>query len=129
MAIRLEIEDIDVDGDKIIKKRGFSKNGLVTKYVLSEVERLSKNIIPTGNTMKLQSQVEVNDEYIHYKSPYSRYQFYGKVMTGKAPKKVTNRNLKYKGKGQSKWAFKTWTANKDRILKDIERGKYWKKKF
>jgi len=38
---------------------------------------------------------KIGSGLIVYNSPYARYQYYGKVMVGSAPKKVTDKDLGY----------------------------------
>ena len=58
-----------------------------------------------------------------YNAPYSRYQYYGKVMVGRAPKRLTDRDLTYQGapKRAALW-FERMKADKlDKILKGAQR--------
>ena len=49
-----------------------------------------------GATIKLTvAQTDINKPEIVTDTPYARYLYYGKVMVGKAPKRLTNIDLKY----------------------------------
>ena len=50
----------------------------------------------SGETIKQTIiQTDINRPEIVTRSPYAKYIYYGKVMVGKAPKRVTDRPLKY----------------------------------
>lgn len=50
----------------------------------------------SGATIKLtQAQTDINKPEIVTDTPYARYLYYGKVMVGRPPKQVTDRDLKY----------------------------------
>lgn len=56
---------------------------------------------------------------VQYNTPYARYQYYGKVMVGPAPKRVTNIPLTYAGAPQrgAKWFERMKTGHKSEILR------------
>lgn len=118
MHLNIQMDDTEV----IIARRHLQKGGEVQKYIDSEVLRLSEPYIPklsgvlsnsgTSNTV-------IGNGEVVYRTPYARYQYYGKVMVGPAPKTVTNKDLKYHGGGArgSKWFERMKAAHKDDILK------------
>ena len=70
------------------------------RYVDSEVLRRCDPLTPRLNGHLIQSGVRatrLGSGMVQYNSPYARYQYYGKVMIGKAPKKITNIPLTYTG--------------------------------
>ena len=54
-----------------------------------------------------------------YNAPHARYQYYGKVMVGRAPKRLTNKDLTYEGAPQrgAKWFERMKAQNRNEILK------------
>lgn len=93
------------------------------KYVDNEVLRLSDKYTPfkTGFLKKSGALgTEIGSGEVQYIAPYSRYQYYGKVMVGRPPKQVTNKNLQYTGAPQrgAKW-FEVMKVNHK---EDIFRG-------
>lgn len=91
-------------------------------FVDSECLRCSDKLIPFQTGFLKKSGVLgtiVGSGELNYLSPYSRYQYYGKVMIGKPPKKVTNIPLKYQfaPKRGSFWFERMKVQHKDRILK------------
>ena len=54
------------------------------------VPRLAGELEQSG-----QRGTKVGSGEVVYNSPYARYQYYGKVMIGKAPKTVTDTDLQY----------------------------------
>jgi hypothetical protein len=70
------------------------------KYVDSEVLRLSDKYTPFQSGMLKKSGIlgtVIGSGTIEYNAIYARYQYYGKVMVGPAPKKVTDKDLVYTG--------------------------------
>lgn len=69
-------------------------------FVDSEVLRLSAPYIPLQTSMLQKSgilgTVPGSGEVV-WNAPYARYQYYGKVMIGRAPKQLTDRDLTYHG--------------------------------
>lgn len=95
----------------------------VQKYVDSEVLRLSDKYTPFKSGFLKKSGIlgtDIGSGEVQYIAPYSRYQYHGKVMIGKAPKKVTNKDLQYNGAPQrgAKW-FEVMKVNHK---EDIFRG-------
>lgn len=68
------------------------------QFVDSEVLRLDDKYVPLrqGNLKKsgILGTV-IGSGLVRYIAPYARYQYYGKVMVGKAPKQLTSIPLKY----------------------------------
>ena len=84
----------------ILQERGLAPNGAVQKFIDSEVLRLSDPYVPfdTGNLKKSgQRATEIGSGIVSYNAPYARYQYYGRVMAGAPPKRVTDIPLKYQG--------------------------------
>lgn len=68
------------------------------KFVDSEVLRLNERYVPFQQGGLKRSGIlgtVIGSGLVEYVAPYSRYQYYGKVMIGRAPKKLTNIPLKY----------------------------------
>ena len=79
----------------ILLKRKLNKGGEGQRFLTSEVKRLSDPYTPM-DTGVLKSNVSIGVNTITYKSPYAKYQYYGKVMAGN-PKVATDKELKYQG--------------------------------
>lgn len=96
------------------------------KYVDSEVLRLSDKYIPfkTGFLKKSGTLgTDIGSGEVQYIAPYSRYQYYGKVMVGQAPKRVINKNLQYSGAPQrgAFWFEVMKNNHKENIIKGAKR--------
>lgn len=96
------------------------------RYVDSEVLRRCDPLTPRLNGHLIQSGVRatrLGSGMVQYNSPYARYQYYGKVMIGKAPKKITNIPLTYTGAPNrgAKWFERTKVKDKKDILKGAGR--------
>ncbi len=108
---------------KIIKDHGLDENGGVTEFLRNEVDRLSNPYIPMrSGYLKDASKSYPDNHSIKYNSPYARYQYYGKVMVGKPPKKVTNTDLSYNGapKRGARWEKRMMQDRKNDICKRVE---------
>lgn len=69
-------------------------------FVDSEVLRLSNPYIPMQSSMLQKSGIlgtTIGTGEVTYNTPYARYQYYGKVMVGRAPKQLTDKDLTYHG--------------------------------
>lgn len=85
---------------EIINKFGLGDHQRVQRYIDMEVLRRCEPYIPfqTGVLQELGVLgTDVGSGEVTWIGPYARYQYYGKVMVGKAPKKVTDIPLKYNG--------------------------------
>ena len=96
------------------------------RYVDSEVLRRCDPLTPRLNGYLIQSGIRatnIGSGLVQYNSPYARYQYYGKVMIGKAPKKVTNIPLTYTGAPNrgAKWFERMKVKDKKDILKGAGR--------
>lgn len=108
--------------DQILKRHGLQQDGAVNLFLRNEVERYSDPYIPFRKSNLKNNKSYPNNHSIKYNSPYARYQYYGKVMAGNAPKKVTNKNLKYNGapKRGAKWDKRMWNDRGKEITKNLK---------
>ena len=83
---------------RILADKGLNEKGDIQRFHTSNVLRRIVRYMPyrTGATSKLtQVQTNVNKPYIVTNTPYAKYLYYGKAMSGKPPKTVTGRDLRY----------------------------------
>lgn len=88
------------------------------KFVDSEVLRLSDPYIPMQSGMLKKSGIlgtVIGSGEVVWNAPYARYQYYGQVMVGRAPKKVISAKLTYHG-APMRGAFWFEKMKKDKIL-------------
>ena len=71
MSIKLEMKP----AQQIILRLKLQKGGPVQKFFASEVARMCDPYVPMETGM-LKTVKDVTAEYIHYKSPYARRQYY-----------------------------------------------------
>lgn len=107
---------------EILERRGLEDHGRVQKFVDNEVLRLSAPYVPhLSGTLERSGKTatDIGSGEVNYNTPYARYQYYGKVMVGPAPKKVTDKNLTYHGGGLrgSHWFERMKADHKDEILR------------
>ncbi len=91
-------------------------------FVDTEVLRLSSPYLPFQQGILEKSGVlgtKVGSGEVIWNVPYARYLYYGKVMVGRAPKLLTNTNLKFHGapKRGAFWFERMKSENGKQILK------------
>ena len=72
-------------------------------FVDNEVLRLSTPYIPKRTGALIKSGLlgtDIGSGVVEYVAPYARYQYYGMLMEGAAPKRVTDQPLSYGRGGQ-----------------------------
>lgn len=89
---------VDLPKAEILKRLGLGGTKEVQKYLASQVKRLCDPYVPMqqGN-LKNTATIAADGSQIVYSQPYAHYQYYGKVMAGRAPKKYTGDDLTYHG--------------------------------
>lgn len=108
---------IDINTAKILKSRGLGGDNSVCKYLASEVKRLSDPYVPMQQGMlKNQATIASDGSQLIYTQPYAHYQYYGKVMAGKAPKEYTGDDLTYHGANRGPQWDKRMLADKSKQL-------------
>lgn len=83
---------------EIIRKRGLMPGGAVQRQHTANVLRRIVRYLPyrSGETIKQTViQTDINRPEIVTRTDYAKYLYYGKVMVGRAPKRATDRPLKY----------------------------------
>ena len=83
---------------KIMSDKGIAPGGSVQAFHTNNVMRRIVKYMPyrSGATIKVMiAQTDINKPYIVLDVPYAKYLYYGKVMVGRAPKKVTDVPLEY----------------------------------
>lgn len=89
---------IDINTAQIMKSRGLGGDHRAQVFLASEVKRLSDPYVPMQQgLLKNQAVVASDGSTLTYTQPYAHYQYYGKVMVGRAPKKYTDKDLTYHG--------------------------------
>lgn len=106
---------------EILKRLGLGGTNKVQKYLASQVKRLCDPYVPMQQgTLKNNATVAGDGSNIVYTQPYAHYQYYGKVMAGRAPKKYTGKKIDYHGAPmRGKQWDKRMLADKS---KDLERS-------
>lgn len=86
---------------EILNERGLSLKGPVHRLLDQEVERRCRPYVPkkTGALEASGSPSVPEVGKVCWSMPYARYQYYGRVMMGSAPKRVTGIPLKSHGGG------------------------------
>lgn len=90
---------VDIPGtSELIQRKGLDKKGDVQRFHTNNVNRRITRYMPyrTGALATKLKFVRSGTE-IEVLGPYAKYQYYGKVMVGPAPKVTTNKPLDYSG--------------------------------
>lgn len=92
MSAKIKVEMKPVE--QIIRAHGLDKNGHVQLFHTMNVNRRITRYMPyrTGTLSTKLKLVKSNTE-VEILGPYAKYQYYGKVMVGKAPKVATDKPL------------------------------------
>ena len=116
--------------NKILKDHGLDQDGRAIRFLRDDADRLMNPYIPMDNGMLRRNKSYPSNHEIKYISPYTKYQYYGKLMLAKngsswakkGEKKVlTSRNLKYHTSGTGpKWNELMMQRNKNTLIKDVE---------
>ena len=94
MIVRVDIKPVS----QIIHDKGLSPTGDVQRFHTNNVIRRIQKYMPyrTGATIKMMiAQTDTSKPEIVLDVPYAKYLYYGKAMEGRAPKRVTDRDLVY----------------------------------
>ena len=108
----------------ILKKRGLGSSPAARRHLANTVRRLSDPYVPMQQgTMKNTAQITADAKAIVYPQPYSRYQYYGKLMVGRAPKRLTNVDLLHHGAPMRGpfWDKRMMQARGDEVVDDLAR--------
>lgn len=114
---------VEFDAQKILASRGLGGVHKVQKYLASEVKRLSDPYVPMQQgDLKNRAQIASNGSYIVYNQPYAHYQYHGKVMAGRAPKKYTGDDLTYNGAPMrgARWTERMLADKSNELEKNVE---------
>lgn len=118
----MKISTLDLVWEHDFEKEWANRFDKAQKFIDSEVLRLSNPYIPMQQGILQKSGIlgtKIGSGEVVYNSPYARYQYYGKVMVGRAPKQLTDRDLVYHGapmRGRL-WFERMKADKKDQILK------------
>lgn len=83
---------------QILRDKGLTASGSAQAFHTNNVLRRIIKYMPyrTGATIKVTiAQTNINKPQIITDVPYGKYLFYGKAMEGRAPRKVTSKDLNY----------------------------------
>ena len=131
MIVRVDIKPVS----QIIQDKGLSPTGDVQRFHTNNVIRRIQKYMPyrTGATIKVMiAQTDTSKPEIVLDVPYAKYLYYGKAMEGRAPKRVTDRNLVYT-KTKNPQAGPFWdrslaAAEGDAMAEDVQRYLKWRRK-
>ena len=108
-----------------LARRGLEEQGKAQQFLDNEVIRTTDSYVPLDSGKLKQSAIsgtKVGSGKVVYNTPYAKYQYYGKLMVGKAPKTLTNKDLQYHS-GDSKrgsfWFERSKADNLDAWLNGV----------
>lgn len=125
---------------KIEARLGIQPNGPVHAFFTNTCYKKMGKFVPGGDTGLLNQNVDIGKDRITYKSPYSHYQYVGKLYVDPKYKKgafysedygywsrpgiskePTSRPLEYHTPGTGAfWDKKMWTSCGDEVVKEVQ---------
>lgn len=113
---------VDINAKKILTSRGLGGSNKVQKHVASKVKSLSDKYTPFRGGDLMKAQIAPDGSQIVYPGPHGHYQWYGKVMAGRAPKKYTGGDLTYNGGPMRgpRWTERMMIDKRKEIENDVE---------
>lgn len=130
MEFKINLKPINI----ILKNHNLENDGKANKILRDTIDRMSDPYIPmtVGSGVHMKSQKNYpNNHSIKYTAPYSKYQYYGKLMLAKngssyaklgEKKTLSNEDLQYTGapKRGARWDKRMWQDKGKEICKDLE---------
>lgn len=101
------------------------------KLLKSEVARGCNKYVPYRNgalRKSVQASINTAEPQLVYDCPYARYQYYGRAMGGRPPRKPTGGGLNYHTAGTGPQWLETWKASDGKAtVERVKRaaGKYF----
>lgn len=88
--MRIRLNRVDIDVEKIIRSRGLEPGGAVQKYIDSEVLRLCNPYVPRRGSDLIKSgtiSTVIGSGEVRYDTPYARRWYYEAAKFQGAPKR------------------------------------------
>lgn len=109
--------------NKMLKARGLNASGKVAIALPHILAREMDPYVPmsAGASAHFKNRRRAEMDGVVYPGPYARYLYFGKVMVGRAPKKVIDKNLTYHGapKRGAFWDRRMWRDKKIKVLSEL----------
>lgn len=115
---------VDINTAKIMRERGLGGDNRAQVYLASEVKRLCDPYVPMqSGQLKNMAVIASDGSSVTYTQPYAHYQYYGKVMAGRAPKHYTGDDLTYSGGGLrgAQWDKRMMADKSSELVSNLER--------
>lgn len=108
----------------------FEPNGIIQTFVDSEYIRTIERYVPFKMGVAVKSvtiNTRIGSGLVIWRTPYIRYLYYGKVMIGRAPKKVTNKELTFHSGSVrgSKWHARWKADNIKQFMENVNAKTRW----
>ena len=122
-----EIVKIQLDDtQKILLRRNMGSNGKARLFFAKKVKQMADPYVPfSDGPMKSAAFIQQQGQSVQIVYPviYSRLHWHGKVMVGRAPKRVTNKDMKYRnGKRRGPhWTIRMWADRGNEIVEAVAR--------
>lgn len=115
---------VDINTARIMRERGLGGDNRAQVYLASEVKRLCDPYVPMqSGQLKNMAVIASDGSSVTYIQPYAHYQYYGKVMAGRAPKQYTGEDLTYSGGGMrgAQWDKRMLADKHNELVNNLER--------
>ena len=118
--VRIQLDDTQ----KILLRRHMGTNGKAGLFFAKKVKQMADPYVPFGDgPMKSAAFVSRHGQVVQIVYPviYSRYHWHGKVMVGRAPKRVTNKDMVYRNgsKRGPHWVTRMWADRGYEIVRAV----------
>jgi hypothetical protein len=116
--------NVDINTAKILKERGLGGDNRAQKTFAARVKAHLDPYTPyqNGGLMTKTATIAPDGSAIVYNAPYAHYQYYGKVMAGRAPKRYTGDDLTYSGAPMrgAQWDKRMLADKHDDLVRDLK---------
>lgn len=115
--------DVKFSPNDALQKRGMGGSPELRRFLAARVKTRCDPYVPMQQgVLKNTAQVSSDGSQLIYSAPYARYQFYGVVMAGRAPKTLTGKAIQYhKGAPMrgKQWLNRMMADHRGDIEKDV----------
>ena len=116
--------EMRINAEKMMLQMGLGADHGAQKFLANSIAAYCDPYVPIeSGALKDNYQISGDGTQIIYPGPYARYQYYGEVMAGSAPKHYTGRAIDYddspiRGK---EWDKRMWADKHDEVLRSLVR--------
>ena len=126
--LKLDVKLPELNG--LVKGLGLEEGGRAQQHLVKNVARRITKYVPKRTYSSIENAIAQGQEpangRIVIRGPHVKLLYFGKVMAGRKPKHVTNKDIRYTTTFNRLagpfWLERLMTAEKDRIIEDERRN-------